>query len=137
MAFVPGRKHDLFLSYARSEIDWVESFRKALAEAFWNRTGEQITFWQDTGNIGASQEWRTEIEEAVRNAAVFLAVVSPRYLRSEWCARERAIVLENGVEALRVDTFHRFIKIIKNPDEKKHHEKLLRALQDIRFFPEG
>ena len=48
MAFVPCRKHDLFLSYAHIEAAWAECFRKALCDEFQVRTGEQVTIWQDT-----------------------------------------------------------------------------------------
>jgi hypothetical protein len=48
MAFVPGRKHDLFLSYAHIEVACAEGIRKTLCDEFQVRTGEQVTIWQDT-----------------------------------------------------------------------------------------
>jgi hypothetical protein len=39
MAFVPGRKHDLFLSYAHIEAASAECFRKALCDEFQVRRG--------------------------------------------------------------------------------------------------
>lgn len=137
MAFVPGCKHDLFLSYVHEESVWVDEFRRALSEAFANRTGEHITFWQDVRNLRAGEKWDTRIQQAIRNAAVFLAIVSPRYLNSPHCKREYEFLLKDGIEALEIDGFHRFVKIIKNPDENNYWELLLEGLQDLRFFPEG
>jgi hypothetical protein len=137
MAFVPKHRHDLFLSYVREESAWVDSFRRALRDVFLNRMGEQITFWQDTHDIKPGQDFSEEIKEAIRNAAVFLAIVSPRYLASEWCGQEMHTVLENGLEALRVDRFHRFIKIVKTPDANREYAKLVRNLEHIPFFAEG
>ncbi len=128
-------KHDLFLSYAHAEAAWADAFRKALCAEFYVRTGQELTFWQDTRNLRVGQKWASEIEEGIRNAAVFLAIVSPIYLKtSPWCRQERAIILENTLEALKVDSLYRFYKIIKTPGPGKAHEELLRVLQDIRFF---
>ena len=134
MAFVPGHKHDLFLSYAHAEAAWTDAFRKALCDEFQVRTGEVVTVWQDTRNLRVGQKWASEIEEGIRNAAAFLAIVSPSYLNSPWCRQERAIVLEKKLEALKVESFYRFLKIIKTPGPGNAHEELLGALQDIRFF---
>jgi hypothetical protein len=134
MAFVPGHKHDLFLSYAHAEAAWVEVFRKALCAEFQVRAGEQVTVWQDSRDLRVGQKWASEIEEGIRNAAAFLAIVSPCYLNSPWCRQERAIVLEKKLEALKVDSFYRFLKIIKTPGPGNAHEEMLGVLQDIRFF---
>src|ERR1017187_1418894 len=134
MAFVPGYKHDLFLSYAHAEGAWADAFRKALCDEFQVRTGEVVTVWQDTRNLRVGQKWASEIEEGIRNAAAFLAIVSPSYLNSPWCRQERAIVLEKKLEALKVESLYRFLKIIKTPGPGNAHEELLGALQDIRFF---
>jgi hypothetical protein len=134
MAFVPGHKHDLFLSYAHAEAAWADAFRKALCDEFQVRAGEEVTVWQDSGNLRLGHKWMSEIEEGIRNAAAFLAIVSPNYLNSPWCRKERAIVLEKKLEALKVESFYRFLKVIKTPGPAKAHEELLGALEDIRFF---
>lgn len=134
MAFVPGHKHDLFLSYAHAEAAWVEAFRKALCDEFQVRTGEPLTVWKDSQELRLGQKWVSQIEEGIRSAAAFLVIVSPIYLKSPWCARERAIALEKTLEALRVESFYRFLKIIKTPGPGDAHEELLAALQDLRFF---
>jgi hypothetical protein len=134
MAFVPGYKHDLFLSYAHFEAAWAEAFTKALGHEFQERTGDQVTFWQDSKNLRLGEKWTVEIEEGIRSAAAFLAIVSPTYLKKPWCAEERRIALEKSLEALKVDSFYRFLKVIKTPGPGKAHEELLSEVQDIRFF---
>ncbi len=133
MAFVPGHPHDLFLSYAHDESAWCEAFRKAVSEEFHVRTGRTLTFWQDARNLRTGQRWEDEIETAIREAAAFVAVVSPIYLNSAWCRRERGIVLENTLEALKVEPFYRFFKVAKTPDQRKAWETML-GLQATRFF---
>lgn len=135
MAFVPGHKHDLFVSYAHAEAAWVEVFSKALCDEFQERTGEKVTLWQDTQNLRVGQKWASEIEEGIRNAAAFMAVVSPTYLKkSPWCLLERGIALESELEGLKIDSFYRFLKVIKTPGPGKAHEEMLHELEDIRFF---
>lgn len=141
MAFVPGRKHDLFLSYAHNERVWADALVKALRKEFQERTGREVTFWQDSHKLRVGQDWHEEIEAAIRNAAVFVAIVSPSYLTSTWCGRERDLILENGIEALKVESpieaFYRFLKIVKMPDDDGVYEELLEGLQDFRFFNEA
>ena len=137
MPFVSGHKHDLFLSYAHAEAPWTDAFRKALCDEFQVRTGKEVTVWQDSRNLRVGQEWASEIEEGIRNAAAFLAIVSPSYLNSPWCTQERKIVLDKKLEALKVESFYRFLKIVKTPGPGSAHEEMLEALQNIRFFNEA
>jgi hypothetical protein len=138
MAFVPGRKHDLFVSYAHKEAAWAAAFVKALADEFQVRTGREVTFWQDSRKLRTGEKWTAEIEEGIRDAAAFLAVISPTYFNSPWCGRERDIALEHELEALKVsspvESLYRFLKIIKTPGPGNAHEELLEEIHDIRFF---
>jgi len=130
MAFVPGHKHDLFLSYAHDEAVWADAFRKALCTEFHVRTGAEVTVWQDSQKLRVGQKWADEIEVGIRTAAAFLAIVSPIYMNSWWCRKERAVVLEKKLEALKVDSLYRFLKVVKTPGS----EDPVADLQDIRFF---
>lgn len=139
MAFVPGYRHDLFLSYSHAETVWVEAFRKALCQEFQERAGKPVSVWQDNQKLRLGQKWTTEIEEGIQHAAAFLAIVSPSYHNSDWCRDERRILLEHygDLEGLRVESFYRFLKIIKAPGPDKAHEKLFREVQHVKFFSEN
>jgi hypothetical protein len=139
MGLVPGYKHDLFLSYSHAETAWFEAFRKALCQEFQERVGKPVSFWQDSRNLRLGQKWTGEIESAIQQAAAFLAIVSPSYHNSDWCRDERRILLEynHGLEGLKVQSFYRFLKIIKAPGPDKAHEKLFRDVQHVKFFNEN
>lgn len=139
MAFVPGYKHDLFLSYAHPESAWVEAFRRALSQEFQERTGKAISIWQDSQNLRFGQNWTAEIEEGISRAAAFVAVVSPLYHNSAWCKEERSSFLKHygGLDKLKVESFYRFLKIVKSPGPGKAHLNLLRELQHMKFFNES
>ena len=45
--------------------------------------------WQDVAKLRAGENWQTAIQTGIEKTAAFVAVVSPRYQNSQWCARER------------------------------------------------
>ena len=139
MPFVPGYKHDLFLSYAHLEAPWVDAFRKAVSQEFQERAGKPITFWQDQQNLRLGQKWTDEIAAGVLQTAAFLAIISPSYLNSTWCVRERRLLLDHygGLDQLKIESFYRLLKIIKTPGPGQAHLNLLKELQPVRFFNEA
>lgn len=137
MGYVPGRKSDLFLSYAHAEQDWADKFRDGLCLKLHEKLGAAVEIWQDRLRIDATKKWPKEIEDAVKDAAVFLAICSPSYFASEWCDDERETFLKPGLESLRAKSFYRLLKILKTPCADGSHEDFLKELEPLRFFPEG
>ena len=89
-AFVPGFQHDLFISYAHEDDKrWIQAFEDELRDEISRRLGMGISVWQDTSRIRAGENWQVAIQEGIEGTAAFVAVVSPRYQNSQWCARER------------------------------------------------
>jgi hypothetical protein len=135
VSYVPGHKHDLFFSYARAESAWVGAFRIALGQELLVKLGIQPVFWQDVRNIGFGQDWSDEIHNAVREAAAFLAIWSPAYYQSEWCANEYlAFAPGANLDALKAGSFYRLLKIIKTPHPDRLHDFFFSRLQAIEFF---
>jgi hypothetical protein len=60
---------------------------------------------EDAGYLDVSMEggqnWTAELGRAVGNCQVFVPLVSPRYVSSEWCARERRAFAARSVEPRR------------------------------------
>jgi hypothetical protein len=140
MSHVPGFRHDLFLSYAHLEDQtWLSGFEAALRQALRDRLGQDPSTWQDTGQLRIGENWQTEIEEAIDRTAAFLAIVSPAYLNSSWCQRERRRFLERvaggGLPGPALE--ERFLKVIKSPSEDGAHESLLPKIQYVSFFRPG
>src|SRR3954470_10325064 len=117
MGYVPGCKHDLFLSYARAESAWVEAFRVALSQGVLEKLGVVPDIWQDTKNVRFGENWPDEIVRGIRETATFRAVCSPSYFQWEWCAREYDTFAPHGnLSGLNTGSFYRFLKIIKTTD---------------------
>lgn len=98
MSFVPDFKHDVFISYASVDNKAPESvphgwvtylvteLKRVLAEELGHSQGPAI--WMDY-ELGSNDRITPVLTEAVANSATILIILSPGYLASEWCARER------------------------------------------------
>ncbi|MGH9370308.1 MAG: toll/interleukin-1 receptor domain-containing protein, partial [Vicinamibacterales bacterium] len=83
------------MSYAHGDDPtWIEAFDAALRQGLQDRLGQAPSTWQDSGHLRLGQNWQAEIEEAIAQTAAFLAIVSPGYLKSVWCQKERRQFLE-------------------------------------------
>jgi hypothetical protein len=93
MAYVPDCDHDLFVSYAHldneGESAWVSTLVRLLATETRQRLGtKDLSIWIDE-QLDGNHPLTPEILQAVRRSATLLIVMSPSYVASEWCARER------------------------------------------------
>ena len=121
MAYLRDYKHDVFISYAHvdneplsgAEKGWVTTLLGNLETFLRRKLGEganDTSIWMDyelTGN----RPFAGSIEEALRSSATLLVVVSPGYLASPWCGRERDTFanairdqLEAGSRVFRVES---------------------------------
>jgi hypothetical protein len=143
MPFVPGQSHDVFLSYDHFESEWVKLFSAELLKEFQIRAGRPFTIWQDTGQLQMGAPWSDSIQKAIEECAAFLAIVSPSYLGSPWCKKERKAFFEfhGGLEGLTVSanprSLTRFLKVVKTPDEQRAYESLESKIQALYFFDEA
>ena len=93
MAYVPGYDHDVFVSYAhlddQGESAWVTNLVRHLDTEVRQRLGtKDLRIWIDR-ELDGNRPLTPEIMQAIRRSATILLIVSPSYIASEWCARER------------------------------------------------
>jgi hypothetical protein len=101
MGYVHPDKPDIFLSYAHVDDEsdpafsdrpgWVTTLVRGLEKRLARKLGRVDSYglWRDAklaGHVNLNQE----ILGRVRDAAVFLLILSPAYLASDWCRRELA-----------------------------------------------
>jgi len=102
MAFVPNREFDLFFSYAtvdnepaipgRRETCWVSLFRECLLKAIGRKLGrrELVREFFDRTDLDSNTPLTAELERALDQSALFVAINSPAYLHPDcWCKLER------------------------------------------------
>jgi hypothetical protein len=101
MAFVTGCQHDVFVSYAHldnepissGQTGWVDALAEKLAIEVSQRLGTRdFALWMDH-RLDGNHPITPEILGAIQQSATLLVVVSPAYLNSEWCRRERTAFL--------------------------------------------
>jgi hypothetical protein len=145
MAYVPQCSADVFVSYAHaddaSQASWVEALVNELEREVRKRLGAGIgseaRIWRDTERLRVGDNWPDALNDAVKGAATFLAVVSPNYMASRVCAEERRTFLDtfdaDKDTALRllVDS-KRFLKLIRLPPA--NNVTILDTVQHLDFY---
>ena len=135
-AFVPGFEFDLFISYAhQDDVRWVQAFEDELTDEVSRRLGLPISTWQDSGKLRAGENWQAGIQDGIRTAAAFVAIISPSYQNSIWCARERN-EFRKHLAPEQADFGGRFFKAVKTPWPENGHRLFLQQIQDADFYKE-
>ncbi|MCK6409877.1 MAG: toll/interleukin-1 receptor domain-containing protein, partial [Thauera sp.] len=133
MSIARGFAHDLFISYAHADdrpssgrtTGFVSQFVRDLMTEVARKLGGELDVWWDRQDLAGNMPVSPEIVQAASQAAGIVVLVSPAYLRSEWCRRERSTFLQ----ALRARTGSGAVFIVSI--ENLAREKLPEELQDL------
>jgi hypothetical protein len=116
---------DLFISYAHldnkpmtdGEKGWITKFHRQLEGFLSTRMGsEENRIWRDD-SLQGNDVFSNEIMDQFAKTAVLVSVLTPRYLKSEWCTREvdefcKSAERSGGIE---VGNKKRIFKVVKTP----------------------
>jgi hypothetical protein len=85
MSYIPGCSADVFISYAhRDNLDgWVTRLKKKLTEKLNPFVSGRAEVWFDE-RLAPGVYFKEEIQQKLKDTPVFVAVVSPSYLESEF-----------------------------------------------------
>jgi len=87
-------ENDIFISYRRSDVDWVRWTRENLVRALTSllrvRLGAIKVFVDETIEDGAS--WPNHLAMSLSRSRVMIAVLSRDYFKSDWCKLELALM---------------------------------------------
>ena len=141
MGYVPGLAHDVLVSYAHgdNETGWVTYFETRLRQRLRERLGFTPEVWRDDRKLGGGDSFPDEIEDALSSTGIVASVVSPSYLVSEYCRRERLLfdqALKARSESLQIGNRFRMVKAIKTPSPGHMHRQLLPKALGFDFFME-
>lgn len=133
---------DLFISYAHIDnqplldkpVGWIARFHKDLDSMLSMKMGKKAKIWRDI-KLQGNDVFSDEIVDRFREAALFVSVLSPRYLNSEWCTREVREFCQAAQEkgGLEVDNQSRVFKVIKTPVETQ--DALPNEIQEVLGYP--
>lgn len=92
---LPFDQH-IFISYAvlddrpipPSEQGWITRFHGSLEALLSMRLGAKARVWRDQKQLAGDHVLSDEIAMQISRTAILVSIISPRYLKSDWCARE-------------------------------------------------
>lgn len=91
---MPEYENHIFISYRRSDADWVrwtrENFVRALIALLRLRLGTVKAFMDETIEDGSS--WPNHLALSLSRSRVMVAVLSRDYFQSDWCRLELALM---------------------------------------------
>lgn len=140
-------EQDAFISYAHIDNEpitsgqkgWVSQFHATLQTMLSQRLGERARIWRDD-KLAGNDIFADEIVEQFNKTALLVSIISPRYLRSEWCTRElrefcEAIERSGGFTGARKS---RVFKVVKTPiDPELPLPEVMRAMLGYEFFEDA
>lgn len=138
MAF---EKH-LFISYAHLDNEplteqqqgWITRFHASLSTLLSMRMGRKAEIWRDS-KLRGNDIFADEIVQQFPKTALLISVLTPRYVESDWCAREvrEFIKTAEASGGLVVDNKARVLKVIKAPVDSE--ARLPAVMKDALGYP--
>ncbi len=138
-------ENDLFISYAHIDNEpltegqkgWISQFHRDLENRLGQLYGQSPRIWRDE-KLQGNDLFAEEIVSQFPKVALLVSVLSPRYVKSEWCIRElrsfcQAAKQTGGVQ---VGAKSRLFKVIKTPIPREQHPEELQPLLGYEFYRE-
>jgi hypothetical protein len=135
---------DIFISYAHidnqhySDIPqgWIDYLQERLEIRLAQLLGRTPNIWRDRKKLRGNLEFQDQINDDLAKVAVFVAVLSPRYLESTSCRAEveaftRAAEQQGGI---RQSNIHRVFKVIKTETPRESHPAGWQGLLGYEFY---
>ena len=146
MAYLPDFRNEIFISYVHSPEEvqfrdgddrgWTQLFGQYLTAKINSRLvvrGDEasVRIWTDT-SLQGNRKLETALRSEVTESALFLPIMSPFYLSSDWCLQEAAWFIEAmpNITALEQRSF-----IVKQyPTEEAQWPEAFLELKGYEFF---
>jgi len=143
MSYVRNCQSDLFISYAHFDDEpmfdgqrgWIEVFHKALEVRLRQLLGEEPDVWRDPA-LGGNEYFEDSLKKRLLNTALLLSVVTPRYLKSEWCLREVEEFCRGAEKSggIRFEDKARLLKVVKTAVARESLPAPLQPLLGYEFY---
>lgn len=139
MAYAQGAEYDFFVSYAHMDNEAVEPAGQGWVDALvrWIEVGlgmklgrrDAARMWRDARSLRGNQGISGHIDEQVRRSALFVMVLSPSYLASDYCMAELAAFTERNAA-------DRIFVVWKDPIDEARHPvpETVRNLRKYAFW---
>jgi hypothetical protein len=116
-------KYDIFISYGHLDDEdvagdvkgWIDLLVERLPRLISSTLGYQPRIWRDQRSLTGDALLRAAIEEGITQSLLFVPIVSPRYVQSDWCLRELETFCKNPSPPSVPAHRSRIFKVIKTP----------------------
>ncbi len=135
--------HDIFISYAHiddtpimeGESGWVTEFHKSLDALVRQILGDEPKIWRDP-KLQGNDYFGDTLVDALPKTAVLVSIISPRYVKSEWCLKELQRFSSSAEKSggIRVSDKSRIFKVMKTLVPQEHHPAPLDQLLGYEFY---
>lgn len=84
--------HDIFVSHAAGTVldEWVDGFLKRLGEQLYVVLGHEPRIFLDLSQVHVDEVWRASVARHLQRSRLLLAMVTPKFVSSDWCRLEWA-----------------------------------------------
>lgn len=136
---------DVFISYAHidnvplmegEKKGWISNFHETLTKRLVQLMGSRkINVWRDK-KLNGNDFFGDEIVDQLHKSAIMISILSPGYIKSEWCMKELKEfnkAAENGI-GTRIDNKSRIFKVIKTPIPEDEHPGEIAQNIGYNFF---
>jgi len=134
---------DIFISYAQLDNEaqlagqegWVSAFHRSLEVRVGQLLGKKPSIFRDPKIHGTDTLEEDQIQR-IPKSALLISVLSPRYVKSEWCTRElREFVSAAGdTGGPKWGAKYRVFKVVKTPTPVERHPPEIQPLLGYEFF---
>ena len=144
MGYLSNFDEDLFISYAHNDDDvyaqeslgWVTRLHQDLEQRVRSYIGSNINVWRDN-EIRNNDVFANKIFKRLVKTATFLSILSPSFIRSEWCARECdafAGHAQKDIGILIDEERSRIFKVEKMPVQRSSLPPTMQGTKTYRFY---
>ena len=136
-------ENDVFLSYAHiddqvlaeGQKGWISSLHRALEVRLAQLLGKEPRIWRDP-KLQGNDVFADRLIEHLPQVGVLVSILSPRYVKSEWCQRELTAFLKacDSTGGGRLAHKLRVFKVVKTPVPLEQHPAELKPVLGYEFY---
>ena len=136
-------EEEIFISYAHidneplaeGQTGWVQLLDERLRKRLAQLLGEPARIWRDP-KLQGNDEFSEILVQKVSKVALLVSIISPRYLKSDWCLRELNEFCRNAASqgGLTVSGKSRVFKVAKTFTPRDGHPPPVQGLLGYEFY---
>lgn len=136
-------ENDIFISYAHIDNEslteaqkgWISVFHRALEVRLGQLLGKKPRIFRDP-KLQGNDVFSDRLLQSLPKTATLVSIMTPRYVRSEWCRKELYGFIRSADATIGVSlgTKSRIFKVVKTPIPVEQHPDEVRELLGYEFF---